>query len=604
MKKASVVGLGVLTVFSLSLFACQINKGDQSSNPGISSGDTSDNVDPVINGVQATANFLTKKQYDLLAGVTAFDEEDGNISDIKVEIVDDDTSGFSLTDGRYVTFTNPHDYEIKYSVTDSKGGAGEAWMTATVTNGFVKDETQSKTYDDVSNMDDFALLGGEISSSFQKDNSLKIELTKNFADGQNGIQVNNISLTFGHSYSFTLNVLSASEGFEGTLSLKNKTDVLATSNVAVVVESDGTIKSSNIALNVNNLSLQNDVDDGTLELVLKANKNDNPLSFSFDKLSIGEKDNNNSEVDLFKDAKLQDTSVVNQDNITSTENPVISQDGKSATLKIKSFGNSQDGWRTHWLINTGITLKAGQKYKVSYDLQGTYAQSGINSFVGTSDQGDPRLYNLSLEANTPKTISYDEFSPAADMPLNLFLHVGKPTTEGTQDLTFSNLKVITSAGVDKTFEKNFEPSRYGYVAGGMSMSYGNNGISFYVEKGEYPDGEHDWDKTIINDSFVFEPGKNYKISIGYSLTGEQDSFSLSNCFVGVIDTTQPDWGSSLVYQEGGVSFESGEDQTFEFKNTFNPSVGRLRLQLNIGGNNSVAPFVFTINSITINSQEI
>ena len=87
-----------------------------------------DEVEPEINGVKNLTSVVGE-EVDLLAGVTAVDDVDGNItSNIEVTTLPQ----LTVTDGK-VTATLSGDYEIQYKVTDKAGNIGEAYATLSVT---------------------------------------------------------------------------------------------------------------------------------------------------------------------------------------------------------------------------------------------------------------------------------------------------------------------------------------------------------------------------------------------------------------------------------------------------------------------------------------
>ena len=88
-----------------------------------------ENTDPVISGVEDTATTVAGEEFDALAGVTATDREDGDLTEsITVESIPD----LTFTDG-VATPSMPGSYELIYSVVDSDGAEGNAYCTLTVT---------------------------------------------------------------------------------------------------------------------------------------------------------------------------------------------------------------------------------------------------------------------------------------------------------------------------------------------------------------------------------------------------------------------------------------------------------------------------------------
>lgn len=113
MKKFLAIGLAA--AFSVTMFAGCHKKGE--------------NTAPTIKGVQEEASVVAGNVWDALAGVTATDEEDGDLtSSIKVE-----ARGLTFTDGKVTPAqarTTP--YNVTYSVTDSEGETATATCKLTV----------------------------------------------------------------------------------------------------------------------------------------------------------------------------------------------------------------------------------------------------------------------------------------------------------------------------------------------------------------------------------------------------------------------------------------------------------------------------------------
>ena len=86
------------------------------------------NTDPEISGV-ADKSVEAGTEFDALAGVTAKDKEDGDITN-KIAVTSMPELAFS--NGK-VTIKDPGDYELTYTVKDKKGAEVKAYATLTVT---------------------------------------------------------------------------------------------------------------------------------------------------------------------------------------------------------------------------------------------------------------------------------------------------------------------------------------------------------------------------------------------------------------------------------------------------------------------------------------
>ena len=95
-----------------------------------------ENTAPTLEGVKDTASVEAGSEFDALAGVTATDAEDG---DLTSAIVISSTPELTFTNGK-TTPSTPGNYELTYAVTDSGALTTEAYCTLTVTR-----QTQQET---------------------------------------------------------------------------------------------------------------------------------------------------------------------------------------------------------------------------------------------------------------------------------------------------------------------------------------------------------------------------------------------------------------------------------------------------------------------------
>ena len=115
MKKL-IVALACILCLTLSMTACK---------PQIV-----DTVSPVINGVKDSTSIALGETFDALAGITATDDIDGDL-----------TSAITVTSMPELTFTDGKAtpsmkgaYEITYTVADKAGNKTEEYCTLTVTS--------------------------------------------------------------------------------------------------------------------------------------------------------------------------------------------------------------------------------------------------------------------------------------------------------------------------------------------------------------------------------------------------------------------------------------------------------------------------------------
>lgn len=160
MKKRLAITLGVLLSLT-SLAGCN---GEPEKN---------ENTDPTISGVKASATVMAGEEFDALAGVTAYDEEDGDLTaNITVEAV-----GLTFTDGKTTpTVASEYvGYEIIYTVTDSDDATATEYCTlyvkqaaAQLENIFTSDFTAIEPNDADKSYWDFVNDGAEAAATLKQ----------------------------------------------------------------------------------------------------------------------------------------------------------------------------------------------------------------------------------------------------------------------------------------------------------------------------------------------------------------------------------------------------------------------------------------------------
>lgn len=187
MKKILSVTLGA--VLSLTMLAGCNDGSEQNEN----------NTDPTISGVKASATVMAGEEFDALAGVTAYDEEDGDLTaNITVEAL-----GLTFIDGKTTpTVASEYvGYEIIYTVTDSDDATATEYCTlyvkqaaAQLENVFTSDFTTITPNDDDRHNWNFVNNGAEAAVTLKQGayvidvtdlngvNEDQLMLTRSFAD--------------------------------------------------------------------------------------------------------------------------------------------------------------------------------------------------------------------------------------------------------------------------------------------------------------------------------------------------------------------------------------------------------------------------------------
>lgn len=162
MKKIFAIGLAA--ALSLTLLA-GCGGGGENPNKG-------ENTKPTISGVKQTATVMVGEEFDALAGVTATDKEDGDLTS-KIEVTSDE---LTVTNGKTTpTMVNTSmGYFISYTVKDSGGLEATASTTLFVTekvsdleNVYTADFTEPTSGEEDSHYWTLTKDGGEGTTSFE-----------------------------------------------------------------------------------------------------------------------------------------------------------------------------------------------------------------------------------------------------------------------------------------------------------------------------------------------------------------------------------------------------------------------------------------------------
>ncbi|MBQ3762685.1 MAG: hypothetical protein II875_11845 [Clostridia bacterium] len=140
MKKKNILIIAaiVLVIAAVALVLILTQGKDKGSDKNAPAGD---NTAPVITGVQDSV-VEAGTEFDALAGVTATDAQDGDVS---AKLTIESTPALNFKNGK-ATPENAGSYELVYSVTDNGGLTAEAYATLTVTKKTSAEEVY-KTFD-------------------------------------------------------------------------------------------------------------------------------------------------------------------------------------------------------------------------------------------------------------------------------------------------------------------------------------------------------------------------------------------------------------------------------------------------------------------------
>ncbi len=130
-------------------------------------------------------------------------------------------------------------------------------------------------------------------------------------------------------------------------------------------------------------------------------------------------------------------------SVTAEGGELTTQDD-SATLKIANVGT--EGYEAKMVVDTGMTLRSGKTYSISFDLRSTVAytaEGGYTLLYGTApgyptDRAYSGAFGETIDADTTQTKTI-QVTPAADGPLVISLELGK--TQVGNEVTVSNFEI-------------------------------------------------------------------------------------------------------------------------------------------------------------------
>ena len=310
---------------------------------GCSKTETQSNSAPSIVGAK-DVQCIVNTTVDFLDGVTALDREDGDITpNMKIEV----TPEVKVVDG-YATFTKPGEYSVTYSVEDSQGRT-----------------TQKRSYVDVITREgyvDFAMPNGfyhEVNgqASFKKCGMINGKFIVE-ATGQQVAEDVKICRKFGLKtnleYTFTYGITSECAG---------KVKVLADNVECAEVM----LKNGVNEVSFKHIVLDKEEDKQNVEIALCFGAIDGDIKLEINSLKTEYPQEEGKLVDLTESFSFLGRVIPRFDTNEGYEgNAWPNEDGSEAVVEVKKVGT--DVWKAGMFINTGIKIKAGVNYVVSFDI--------------------------------------------------------------------------------------------------------------------------------------------------------------------------------------------------------------------------------------------
>ena len=472
MKKTKLLTIPVLTALALS---------------GCASAPTATNKAPSVVGVK-DIQCMVNSTVDFLDGVAALDYEDGDITpalDITV------TPHVDVVNG-YAYFTEEGEYTVNYKITDSEGRTAQKRAYVDVF-----DREEYKSFAMPEGFSARAYGSAKIEKCGMEDGEFKLEakggeiaedvkLTRTYSLPAAYSQTNYVQYTFKYTVnSDCAGKIKAMADDEdcAELAVKEGKNVLVFKYTAKYEENSGS--------------------DVKMELCLGGLGD---LKWTVEKVEIEYPQEEGKLLELAEDFNFAGKVESRMDNdggkLPLVGNAWAGSEGRTACLKIEKAAGGEGNqhlWRGGMFINTGIAIKAGVTYTVTFDID-TDNDSYFEVLFQHTQWVDDKLVIAKLFQ--PETGEM-EFTVPDDRAGNLWLYVQSGSYEN--EIRISNLSVIEHLGSVGKETVSIED----FGCGGGTIRTGNGGFAYTVANFGADSGNNE----VTSPSFYLAgSGANYVIT--------------------------------------------------------------------------------------------
>ena len=402
-------------------------------------GQTGDNTAPEITGVKDQA-VQAGTEFDALAGVTATDKEDG---DVTSKIVITSMPSLDFKNGK-VTPVNPGDYELTYTVTDKGGLEAKAYATLTVTRQ-TGEAVVFKSFDFSTQTPDSHGWTAQVADGVNASGELKqgafvFDIT-DAGSGDGDIKLAKACVELkAADYRIKIWAKSTKETYA---------HVLARNENAEDWETFGGAFNVRIGTEIAPLELNfTSSGEGSAELLLHLGKitpnPDNPsdttpsdFTVTIDKIEIYEISGEEHQVPVY-------TSDLSGDVLAISAGDGASASASAGTFQIDSYPTDGGVWSIKAdILLPGVTIEAGEKYYYSFTLKADNAQPG-ECLVESAEQADAARANFNgLSAPAGEEIVVSNVFTAENSVSDpvIRMQIGNPSDGVTSNtITVSNLE--------------------------------------------------------------------------------------------------------------------------------------------------------------------
>ncbi len=522
MKKLFALFLSVFALFGLASCGGNNTPADETA--------------PVISGVE-NKTCTVNETVDLLAGVTAVDETDGDLtSSIAVTLMPE----LTVTDGK-VTPTATGAYEVAYKVKDAAGNEQAAYAELNVTPALAEKVEYKKYEFKAADKQGWNLFlwndtpDSNVGTLEVVKGSLQANVTKNDKEAWHVKLENNIATTKGVDYKVTYNFIS---------------------NVAGIIKTNDWTKEVEVKVGPNSCEYAFTAGDGEQTYVcLELGMLEGPFTLDFTSIEIQSSVGQDVFTNVTPNFEYNAEGVVNSvfDNNSAG---TVATTATDATIDITRGSDENGCWQTKLFVKPGFDLEANMKYKISvdvYSLNGHKFEICFNN--GDAEKGVGALYGLELAAGETKTFDITVKHETAKDNLVLLFQLGEmKTPQGADTVKVSNLKIETVTG-DKSVETNslvFTPEGFGTYNDAASAAG-----SLFIENGKLvyemtKIGLTDWHNKMYIEKLTLEADKIYTITF----KAKADKNISCAFFLNVFGSWDPRLSATVDF--------TTEEQTFEY----------------------------------------
>ena len=589
MKKPSrILAILLCLIMTLSLAAC---------------GNTGDNTPPVIEGVK-DSSVEAGHEFDALAGVTATDKEDGDITS-KITVTSTPALDFK---GGKVTVTNAGTYELTYSVTDKGGETVEAYATLTVTRqageATVLHELDFSTAAADGHGWEAGIAEGTDAKGELKNGAFVFEIN-NPGDGDGAVQLKKGGITLkAADYRVKIWAKSTKDTYAHILARNENAEGWETFGGAFNVR----IGTEITALELNFTS----AGEGSMELLFNLGKitpnPDNPADTTPENFTVTV-----DKIEIYEiSGEEHETPVYSNDYATASEDAVTISAGDGANASVSCTGNGTgvfkiDNYPTEggiWSIKAdlglgGNAIENGQKYYYKVTIKAEKNQAG-ELLVESATQNDAARANfnsLNLTAGEEITVTHVFTAENSVSDPVIRMQIGNPADGVTSNtITVTNLEFGRVEGDKETVKtidsfsvpRSADDYSWGTFNGtdedndrGVGTIWTEDGSLFYrIDQG----GVTDWynklymNLTLPADSyftveikakatkpvscgFFLNPAGSWdpRVSEGIDFTTEEQTFTFDTT-----DTLILDMDFEMLFQFGSAELAEMGEVTIEF----------------------------------------